>query len=79
LGAAESSLLAYWVTGFDEARIKTHFHIPDHFLVAALLPIGYREEAQPAGSSKLPLRAFIYKEKFGEALGPPPDADGRQI
>jgi nitroreductase len=72
LGAAESSLLAYWVTGFDEARIKTHFHIPDHFLVAALLPIGYREEAPAPAVSKLPLRTVIYKEKFGESLSPSP-------
>jgi nitroreductase len=70
LGAAESSLAAYWVTEFDEAKIKTHFHIPDHFLVAALLPIGYREETQAPPVSKLPPRTFIYKEKFGEALGP---------
>jgi nitroreductase len=70
LGAAESSLSAYWVTEFDEAKIKTHFHIPDHFLVAALLPIGYREEAQPPAVSKLPLCTFIYREKFGETLAP---------
>jgi nitroreductase len=69
LGAAECNLSAYWVTEFDEARIKTHFHIPDHFLVAALLPIGYREEAQPPTVSKLALSTFIYKEKFGEILG----------
>ena len=70
LGAAESSLSAYWVTEFDEAKIKTHFHIPDHFLAAALLPIGYREEAQPPAVSKLPSCTFIYKEKFGEILSP---------
>jgi nitroreductase len=72
LGAAESNLSAYWVTEYDEAKIKTHFHIPDHFLVAALLPIGYCEEAPPAGGSKIPTRAFIYKEKFGETLGRTP-------
>ena len=70
LGAAESNLSAYWVTEFDEAKIKTHFHIPDHFLVAALLPIGYREETPATTVSKLPLREFIYKEKFGETLSP---------
>ncbi len=70
LGAAESSLSAYWVTEFDEAKIKNHFHIPDHFLVAALLPIGYREETQTPAVSKLPLDAFIYREKFGETLAP---------
>ena len=70
LGAAECSLSAYWVTEFDEAKIKTHFHIPDHFLVAALLPIGYREETESPATAKLPLRACIYKEKFGESLSP---------
>ena len=70
LGAGECSLSAYWVTEFDEARIKTHFHIPDHFLVAALLPIGYREETVPPADSKLSPRTVIYKEKFGETAGP---------
>jgi nitroreductase len=72
LGAAECSLSAYWVTEFDEAKIKTHFHIPDYFLVAALLPLGYREETQPPPVSKLPLCSFIYQEKFGETLSPTP-------
>jgi nitroreductase len=70
LGAAENNLAAYPVTEFDEAKVKTQFHIPDHFLVAALLPIGYREEALIPATSKLPLRTFIYKEKFGETTGP---------
>ena len=70
LGAAESKLSSYWVTEFDEAKIKTHFHIPDHFLVAALLPIGYRVETPAPAPSKLPLRAFVYKEKFGETIAP---------
>ena len=70
LGAAECRLSAYWVTEFDEAKVKTHFHIPDHFLVAALLPLGFREDTQAAPVSKLPLGALIYKEKFGERLGP---------
>ena len=70
LGAAESSLSAYWVTEFDETKIKTHFHIPDHFLVAALLPIGYREETAAPPVARLPLSTFIYKEKFGETLDP---------
>jgi nitroreductase len=69
LGAAECNLSAYWVTEFDEAKIKNHFHIPDHFLVAALLPIGYREETPAPAGSKLPLHTFIYKEKFGETHG----------
>jgi nitroreductase len=72
VGAAESSLLAYWVTEFDEARIKTYFHIPDHFLVAALLPIGYGEETPAPAVSALPSRTVIYKEKFGESHGSTP-------
>ena len=70
LGAAECSLSAYWVTEFDEAKIKTHFHIPDHFLVAALIPMGYREETPAPPASKPPLCSFIYKEKFGGTHNP---------
>jgi nitroreductase len=70
LVAAESDLSSYWVTEFDEAKIKTQFHIPDHFLVASLIPVGYREEPPTPAVSKLPLRTVIYKEKFGETAGP---------
>ena len=70
LGAAEHNLSTCWVTEFDESKIKTHFHIPDHFLVAALLPIGYREETVPPADSKHSPRTVIYKEKFGETAGP---------
>jgi nitroreductase len=70
LGAAKCSLSAYWVTEFEEAKIKNHFHIPDHFLVAALLPIGYHEEMQAPPAAKVPSCTFIYQEKFGETIGP---------
>jgi nitroreductase len=70
LGAAEGGLSAHWVTEFDEAKIKTHFHIPDNFLVAAMIPMGYRQEAQPVPASKLLQTTYIYKEKFGEILDP---------
>ncbi len=69
LGAAEFHLAAYWVTEFDESKVKTYFHVPDHFLVATILPIGYPEPLQaPAVSKTLPCTT-IYKEKFGEVLG----------
>jgi nitroreductase len=64
-GAAQCSLSAYWVTEFNEAKLKAHFHIPEHFLVAALIPIGYREETPNAPVAELP-PIRIYKEKFGE-------------
>jgi hypothetical protein len=51
---------------FDEQKIKTHFHIPDQFLVAALLAIGYGEKPLPL-APKLPLQSLVYQEKFGEA------------
>ncbi len=68
LGLAEYNLSAYWVTEFDEAKIKTYLHIPDHFLVAALLPVGYCEERPTPAVTNLPVRTVIYKEKFGETL-----------
>jgi nitroreductase len=68
LNLAESGLSTYWVTEFDDAKVKTYLHIPDHFLVAALLPIGYREERPVLAVTKLPVRTLIYKEKFGETL-----------
>lgn len=65
LAADDCGLSAYWVTEFNEHKIKMHFHIPDSFLVAALLPLGYRDKPSPAPSPKLPLRSLVYKEKFG--------------
>lgn len=70
LGAAECGLSAYWVTEFDEGKIKTHFHIPDQFLVAALIPLGYHEETLAPPVPKLLGRSPAYQEKFGEILGP---------
>ncbi len=66
LAAADCNLSAYWVTELDEEKIKTHFHVPDHFLVAALLAVGYREGSMPPPVPKLPLNSLVYKEKFGE-------------
>jgi nitroreductase len=66
MAAAECGLSAYWVSVFDEQKIKTHFHIPDQFLVAALLAIGYGEKPLPL-APKLPLHSLVYQEKFGEA------------
>lgn len=66
MAAAECNLSAYWVSVFDEQKIKTHFHIPDQFLVAALLAIGYGETPLPLAPS-LPLQSLVYQEKFGEA------------
>jgi nitroreductase len=70
LGAASCGLAAYWVTEFDEARIKAFFHVPDHFAVAALLPLGYREEGSAQFAAKPGPHALIYQEKFGKILNP---------
>jgi nitroreductase len=68
LAAAECDLQAYWVTEFDEPKVKSYFHIPDQFLVAALLAIGYHEESSPPTNPALPLQALVYEEKFGETF-----------
>lgn len=68
-GAADFNLTAYSLTELDEAKIKTYFHVPDHYLVAALLPIGYSDQSQPKTIAKIELRTPIYKEKFGGISG----------
>ncbi len=73
-GRRQTTLASYLVTEFDESIVKTHFHIPDNFLVAALVPIGYDDKAPVPTSSKLPLHSLIYQEKFGENL-----PTGRQV
>lgn len=70
LAAAECKLSAYWVTEFNEPKVKTDFHIPDQFLVAALLAIGYRDDSLLPPVSKLPLQSLVYEEKFGENFQP---------
>jgi nitroreductase len=69
-GAADHDVSAYCIAEFDEAQIKTHFHVPDHFLVAALIPLGHHGESPEPPASMLLLRSVVYKEKFGEPLGP---------
>ena len=66
LAAADCDLSAYWVSAFDEQKIKSYFHIPDQFLVAALLGIGYAEKPLPP-TPPLPVGALFYHEKFGQA------------
>jgi len=67
--AADYKLSAYSVTELDEAKVKTYFHVPDHFLVAALVPIGYTQGPAPKAISKVRSQTPIYKEKFGGASG----------
>jgi nitroreductase len=69
LGAAEFDLTAYWVTEFDESKVRNYFHIPDHFLVATLLPIGYCDSQDASELPTNSLRASVYREKFGELFG----------
>jgi nitroreductase len=71
LAAAECHLSAYWVSAFDEQKIKTHFHVPDRYLVAALLAIGDGEASLPP-AHELPLESLVYSEKFGESYFPAP-------
>jgi nitroreductase len=73
-GAPHFGLAAHGVTEFDESKIKTHFHIPDHFLVAALILLGYPDDAPAPPPAPLTVRTLIYKEKFGELLHP----DGKE-
>jgi nitroreductase len=68
LSAAASDLASYLVTEFDEAKIKIHFHIPDSFLVAALVPVGHDEHAHEIAASDSPHPSYVYLEKFGQAL-----------
>jgi nitroreductase len=63
--AASYNLSAYWTSMFDEAKIKAHFHIPDHFLVAAVLALGHGEKPLPPPLEPL-LHSLVYQDKFGE-------------
>jgi len=65
--AAECGLSTYWLTEFNETSIKAHFHVPDSFLVATLLPLGYCEAKTPATISHTTSASQVYREKFGEA------------
>lgn len=67
LGAAASNLASSLVTEFDESKIKTHFHIPDSFLVAALVPLGHDEHSREVAASDSPHPSYVYLEKFGQA------------
>ena len=69
MAAAGCNLSPRWVSEFDEKRIKTYFHIPDHFLVAAIIGLGYTEEDLPRRPEPHP-QAPAYYEEFGQ-LDPP--------
>ena len=63
--AAQLHLSAHWVNAFDEQKIKTHFHVPERYLVAALLGIN-EGDASSLPSHTPPLESLVYSEKFGE-------------
>lgn len=67
VAASDCNLSAYWISAVDEQKIKAHFHIPDQFLVAALLAIGYADQPLPP-PPELPLQSLFYQEKFGESF-----------
>ncbi len=69
--ATECHLSACWVNAFDEQKIKTHFYVPERYLVAALLAIGDSEASLPP-ARELPLESLVYSEKFGEPYFPAP-------
>jgi nitroreductase len=66
LAAADCELAACWVSAFDEQKIKSHFHVPEQFLVAALVGIGYAEKT--LAPPNLPTPSFVYHEKFGDTF-----------
>ena len=48
LRAADLGLGSCWVRMFDEARLKSLLSAPEHFLVVALVPVGYPDQQPPA-------------------------------
>jgi nitroreductase len=61
--------------GFDAAAVKREFSIPDEAEVVALLAIGRAQEPDKAYPGRLPLREFVYQERFGQAWAERPERD----
>ncbi len=67
--AASCRLATFCISVFNEQRIKTYFHIPDQFLVAALVAIGCATKPI-SPPPELPLQSLVYSEKFGDPYAP---------
>ena len=52
LRATDLGLGSCWIRMFDEARLKSVLSVPEHFLVVALVPVGYPGQ-QPPGRPRL--------------------------
>lgn len=76
LQAVALDLHVHGMGGFDAARTRTEFAIPDDFEVGAAFAIGYvdGDGAPPAGRKRRPLSEIVFSGEWGKpaALGLPP-------
>lgn len=68
LQAVALGLHVHGMGGFDAARTRTEFVIPDDFEVGAAFAIGYLEgdDAPPAGRKRHPLSEIVFSGEWGK-------------
>lgn len=60
LRATDLGLGTCWVRMFDEAKLRSLLSVPDHFLLVALIPVGYPDQ-QPPARPRLSQDALLWK------------------
>lgn len=67
LQAAELGIRLSWVNCFNTLRLRTEFHVPEHYEVVALLSVGYSGEEAPAlRDDPLPMKKAVHFNRFDD-------------
>ena len=54
-----------------EPQVKELLGIPDEYLMACMMAVGYPERGFPRKLSRLPVEETVFLERFGEPIDPP--------
>ena len=67
--AAARGLHAHFMGGFDAARARTEFAVPEDFEIGAAFAIGYIDEAavKPGDRTRKPLSDLVFGKNWGES------------
>jgi nitroreductase len=64
LQAVALGLRVHGMGGFDPAKARAIFHVPDDFEIGAAFAIGYPAEPQPAGRNRNPVSRIVFESDW---------------
>ena len=68
LEAFNQGLVMHEMAGFDTEKAREVFEIPDGFVPAAMIAVGYLEAGEEGESARKPLAEIAFANRFGQPL-----------